>query len=131
MSFTAIIATLKRYLFLIRVLDCDKNINLLKHHQNWYRFIWLYLFYCWVEKEKAIITSISCNWSSITHCCCFIVPSNSLFRSSSVLPNSAANCKSKQIWERKKKVIKFAKKIYWIFIRLQSSFIIYFLYIIR
>lgn len=39
-------------------------------------------------------TSISCDWSSITICCCFIVPSSSLFRSSSVLPSSAANWRS-------------------------------------
>lgn len=53
------------------------------------------------------ITSISCVWSSITTCCCLMVPSSSLFRSSSVLPSSAANCKSMFMQMKRKRVEKW------------------------
>lgn len=57
---------------------------------NW-RFYTLFLYFNNINKE---ITSISWTWSSIMFCWCLIVPSSSLFRSKSVLPSSAASCKS-------------------------------------
>ena len=47
---------------------------------------------CWSLVTR--VTSISCSWSSMTHCWCLMVASRSLFRSSSVLPSSAASCRS-------------------------------------
>lgn len=44
--------------------------------------------------RKKKITSISCACSSTVDWCALIIFSNSLFRSKSVFPSSAANCKS-------------------------------------
>lgn len=46
------------------------------------------------NREKKKITSISCACSSTVDWCALIIFSNSLFRSKSVFPSSAANCKS-------------------------------------
>lgn len=53
--------------------------------------LYSFLYFNNINKE---ITSISWTWSSIMFCWCLMVPSSSLFRSKSVLPSSAASCKS-------------------------------------
>lgn len=47
-----------------------------------------------LQKINVKHTSISNKWSSICNCCCFTVPSSSLFRSKRVLPSSAASWRS-------------------------------------